>query len=129
MSTPVFLAWSLAATLVAALLFFLLDRLRRPERREFVRLEPISLMVMFAAFGAYTVTLMPDAPAWTRLLAGSPFLALGLVQLVNARRHPASYPYQPSLAYLIIAIGAVAFALEAYRYAISLGTAASWSVR
>jgi len=129
MSTPIFLAWWLAATAVAALLFFLLDRLRSPARREFGRLEPISQIAMFVSFGGYTVALMPGAPAWTAFLTATPLLALGLVQLVNARKDPASYPSQPGLSYLLIAIGSLALAREGYHYAISLGTAASWSVR
>lgn len=117
MSTPVFLAWSVGAALVAALLFFLFDRMRRPERSEFGRIESISMVAMLAVFGAYTVAMTPTAPAWTRLLSVGPLLALGVVQLVNAQRDPASYPFQPGLSYFLIAIGTVRLAVDSYHYA------------
>ena len=134
MSTPTYIAWSFVAAGALALLFFVIERyVRRPDARLVGGIKNVAAIVALTFFGAILVretsyfflTIQP--PTWTRLLSSAVPLVLGLFFLVTApdRKTRASLRVYAGI---LIAIGAVTLALDSYRYAISLGTAASVSL-
>lgn len=120
MSTPIFLVWSFVAATVIAALLFLLDRTRQPERRDFGRLEPISMVATILFFGAFIMSMTSrmllslEAPSWTRFVGASGFLVLGLFNLINAHRDGSRYSSQRAISYFMIAFGLLRLALEIF---------------
>lgn len=138
MGMPSLLVWTL---LLSGLMAFFLLVVRRLAVARYGSLPPIgapqsafmALMTILAS--AELVLLWADifggahlSPV-TRLLNGLIVVLIGVSNLYQTRTMRARYPSQRKLGALCLALGAVQLAIGGYSYAISLGTAASWSLR
>lgn len=137
-STTSFLTWTLLNTGCLALGALVV---RRVAVARFGTLPPISgrqsafmaLMAVLvgaqmALLGAQLTSGAPISPL-TRLLSGLIVLLLGVSNLYRAKKHGPTYPSQRMLGAICVVLGAFLLVISGYSYAISLGTAASWTVR
>ncbi len=137
MSTSLFLAMTLlnAAGLALGALV-----VRRLATARYGALPPISrmqsgFMALMGALVAAQMTLLgtqlisgaPISPL-TDLLGGAIVLLLGVSNIYRARKHGEIYPSQRTLGFACLAGGTALLVIGGYRYAISLGTAGSWSL-
>lgn len=134
MDTPIFLAWSLLAGGALALLYFVLERyVRKPEMRVTGRARQAMTAFALIFYGgivardAIVLFSIMSPPAWAKLLSSATPLVLGLFFLTTARGDDGAYATR-IFGGILIVIGAVTLAHDGYRYAISLGTAASVSL-
>lgn len=135
MSTSTFLAWSLIAAGAFALLYFVLERyVHKPEYRVTGGLKRTTTALALIFYGGviarsvFRLFFSVQVPEWTQLLSSAVPLVLGLFFVITAQGDDAKTATR-IFGGILIAIGVLQLAFEGYRYAISLGTAASWSVR
>jgi protein-S-isoprenylcysteine O-methyltransferase Ste14 len=134
MSTPTYIAWSLAAAGGLALLMVVLARyVRKPDMQITGKVGQIATVLATLFYGSILTRefayffLATEAPAWTRLLSSSVILVLGLFFLLSTRRRESESPMRV-YAGALIAIGTLILLADTYRYAISLGTAGAVSL-
>ncbi|MDH7975283.1 hypothetical protein QH494_24115 [Sphingomonas sp. AR_OL41] len=117
-----------------ALLYFVLERyVRKPEMRVTGRARQAMTAFALIFYGgivardAIVLFSIMSPPAWAKLLSSATPLVLGLFFLTTARGDDGAYATR-IFGGILIVIGAVTLAHDGYRYAISLGTAASVSL-
>jgi hypothetical protein len=138
MSTPSFLAWMLLNTGCLALGAVVVRRLAVARygalppisglQSAFMALMAVLAGAQMAFLGAQLTSGAPISPV-ARLLSGFIVLLLGVSNLYRARKHGKTYPSQRMLGALCLALGVLLVVIAGYSYAISLGTAGSWSLR
>jgi hypothetical protein len=137
MSTPSFLAWTLLNAGCFALCALVIRRVAVAKygilppisgmQSAFMALMAVLLGAQLALLGGEMASNAPSSPL-TRLLSGAIVSLIGVSNLYRARKHGETYPSQRTLGAICLALGAVLLVIAGYSYAISLGTAASWSV-
>ena len=138
MSPPSFLAWTLLNAGCLALCALVVRRLAVAKygilppisgiQSAFTALMTVLLSAQLTLLGSEMASNAPASPL-TRLLSGAIVSLIGVSNLYRARKHGETYPSQRTLGAVCLALGAVLLAIAGYSYAISLGTAGSWSLR